>query len=156
MMGTGKTTTGALVAEGLSVPFHDLDTEIMLDTGRTIPELFGSGEEAFRDAESTVLTRLADEPASVISTGGGAILRATNVETMRRTGAIVLLTAKVETLADRIGEDEERPLSDGPTSLRDLATARSAAYRNAADFIVSTDDKSPDAVAREVMTCSAM
>lgn len=154
MMGTGKTTVGALVAEQLSRPFADLDTEIMVHTGRTIPELFQAGEERFREMESMVLARLAEDDPSVISTGGGSTLRSSNVEIMRRTGTLVLLTASITEITDRIGNAENRPLATGTPALSDLAASRGSSYEDAADITVDTDGKSPDIVAEEVVMCS--
>ena len=154
MMGTGKTTVGALVAEQLTRPFADLDTEIMVHTGRTIPELFQAGEERFREMESMVLARLAEGEPSVISTGGGSILRPSNVDIMRRTGTLVLLTASTAEISDRIGIAVDRPLATGTSALSDLATSRDASYEDAADATVDTDGKSPDSVAEEVVACS--
>ena len=74
MMGTGKTTVGALVAQQLGKPFVDLDTEVMVATGKTIHDLFAEGEEMFRSAESAVLIAAANRTPAVISTGGGAVL----------------------------------------------------------------------------------
>ncbi len=154
MMGTGKTTVGALVAEQLSRPFSDLDTEIMVHTGRTIPELFEAGEERFREMESMVLARLAEGGPSVISTGGGSVLRPSNVEIMRRTGTLVLLTASTVEITDRIGDADDRPLAADASSLSNLAASRRASYDDAADVTVDTDGKSPDVVAEEVVMCN--
>jgi shikimate kinase len=156
MMGTGKTTVGALVAEQLARPFSDLDTEMMVHTGRTIPELFEAGEDRFRELESMVLARLAESDPSVISTGGGAILRSANVDVMKATGTLVLLTAPVDEIAARIGDDRNRPLAEGGVSLSKLAANRLVAYQEAADHSVETGDKQPGAVAKEVIACSVM
>ena len=156
MMGTGKTTVGALLAEHLTCPFSDLDTEIMLHTGRTIPELFEAGEERFREMESMVIARLAEAAPSVISTGGGSVVRPSNVEVMRRTGTLVLLTASVDEITERISDDRDRPLARGVSSLSVLEASRRAAYDAAADFTVDTDAKSPDSVAQEVAACVVM
>jgi shikimate kinase len=154
MMGTGKTTVGALVAEQLTRSFMDLDTEIMLHTGRTIPELFEAGEERFREMESMVLARLAEGDPSVISTGGGSILRPSNVEIMRRTGTLVLLTASTAEITARIRDADDRPLATDTSALSDLAISRTASYEDAADVTVDTDGKSPDVVAEEVVMCN--
>jgi shikimate kinase len=154
MMGTGKTTVGALVAEQLTRSFMDLDTEIMVHTGRTIPELFEAGEERFREMESMVLARLAEGDPSVISTGGGSILRPSNVEIMRRTGTLVLLTASTAEITARIRDADDRPLATDTSALSDLAISRTASYEDAADVTVDTDGKSPDVVAEEVVMCN--
>jgi shikimate kinase len=153
MMGTGKTTVGALVAEQLTRPFSDLDTEIMLHTGRTVSELFEAGEERFREMESMVIARLAEAVPSVISTGGGSVLRPSNVELMRRTGTLILLTASVDEIIERIGDDRDRPLARGASALSVLEAGRRATYDAAADFTVDTDARSPQTVAQEVAAC---
>ena len=56
MMGSGKTTTGRLLARRLGRVFHDSDEEILLRTGMSVPAIFAErGEAAFRAAERTVL-----------------------------------------------------------------------------------------------------
>jgi shikimate kinase len=86
--------------------------------------------------------------------GGGSILRPSNVEIMRRTGTLVLLTASTAEITDRIGDADDRPLAAGTSALPDLATSRQASYEDAADVTVDTDGKSPDIVAEEVMMCN--
>lgn len=156
MMGTGKTTVGALVAERLKRPFVDLDTEIMLATGRTVPELFAEGEAEFRAAESTALVAASHRSDSVISTGGGAVLAKANLETMRATGVTVLLTASTDTIMDRIGDGQDRPLAHSRDAVAAIADLRTAVYLEASDHAVNTEGKDPLAVAEEVLACVAM
>ena len=57
--GSGKTTTGKLLAKELQLPFTDLDVVIEATAGKTIPEIFSrSGEPAFRTLESECLRDL--------------------------------------------------------------------------------------------------
>ena len=125
----------------------------MLHTGRTIPELFEAGEERFREMESMVIARLAEAEPSVISTGGGSVLRPSNVEIMRRTGKLVLLTASIDEITERIGDDRDRPLARGASALAILEESRRAAYAAAADFTVDTGARSPQTAAQEVAAC---
>ena len=55
----------------------------------------------------------------VIDTGGGAILRAQNVEALKKNGTVFWLTASVETIAKRIGGDNQRPSLTGTKSFVD-------------------------------------
>jgi len=71
--GTGKTSSGKLLAEALELPFHDLDIEIETGSGRKIPDIFATdGEASFREFERAGLERLL-AGGGVISLGGGAL-----------------------------------------------------------------------------------
>jgi shikimate kinase len=153
MMGTGKTTVGALIAERLSLPLIDTDAEVMTATGQTIPELFAESEESFRSVESSVIAALAEGPPSVISTGGGAVLDPMNVAVMRRTGRVVLLEASPTDLEDRLDLDGNRPLLATRDDIRRIAQERLDRYRSASHHRVTTDDRSPNEVANEVLAC---
>ena len=63
-MGTGKTTTGRLLAQVLSRSFIDLDQHIELRNGMQISEMFAKhGEESFREKEEeAVLSMPFDSP----------------------------------------------------------------------------------------------
>jgi shikimate kinase len=156
MMGTGKTTVGALVAQKLGFPFVDLDTEVMVATGKTIHDLFAEGEEVFRVAETEALAMAASGTPAVISTGGGAVLAQKNLNTMKDTGITVLLTASVATIVERIGHDENRPLAQSNEALTAIADLRMATYLAASDHAVDTEGKATESVVEEVLACVAM
>ena len=74
--GSGKTTTGKLLAEELHLPFTDLDEVIEATAGKTISEIFStSGEPAFRILESECLRDLLDSPPKCHSTGRWYIIK---------------------------------------------------------------------------------
>lgn len=156
MMGTGKTTVGALIAEELERPFVDIDTQIMTVTGKTIPELFAEGEHVFRVAETEAIEAAAVNDPSVISTGGGSVLAKVNLERMRTTGVTILLTASIDTITHRINGGADRPLATSQETLAAIAELRSATYLAAADHAVATDGLGAVEVAKEVLRCVAM
>ncbi|MBW4841609.1 MAG: dephospho-CoA kinase, partial [Paenibacillaceae bacterium] len=56
MMGTGKSTVGALLAAETGLTLVDLDQRIVQEAGRTIPDIFAAeGEAYFRELESALL-----------------------------------------------------------------------------------------------------
>jgi shikimate kinase len=98
-MGTGKTTIGGELAEISSLPFIDMDDVIVEKTGATIPEIFRyAGEKAFRMIEREVLFEVAGKGRGIVATGGGAPVNPLNRSVMKATGAIINLTAPLETL----------------------------------------------------------
>lgn len=153
MMGTGKTTVGALAAQELGRAFIDLDAEIVLSTGETIPALFEKGEAVFRAAETEALTAVAGRRDAVISTGGGAVLVQKNLDAMKGSGVTVLLTAPVSTIVERIAEGEGRPLAESDEALAVIADLRMATYLAASDHAVDTEGKDPGSVSKEVLAC---
>lgn len=136
-------------------PFVDLDRRIEQSADLSIPEIFRThGETWFRDRESEVLrAAAAEETASVIATGGGAVLRASNVELMQNAGAVVYLEASPEVLWQRVKANKNRPLlaSENPREvLERLCAERQALYEKAGSLRVQTDGRTADDVAREI------
>jgi shikimate kinase len=155
MMGAGKTTTGRLVAEKLGWEYLDSDAEVVRETGLTVPELFvRDGEVSFRDAEARVLRRACESASPVVvSVAGGAVLRAENRALLGASGRVIWLRARVETLAQRVGDGAGRPLLDGDplAALRVLDAVRRPLYAVVADVVVDVDELSPDEVATRIV-----
>jgi len=153
-MGAGKSTIGRVLAAELHLGFRDSDKVIEERTGADIPWIFDmEGEEGFRDRESAVLDELAKESNVVIATGGGIILRPQNRSRMTESGYVCYLTASIEQLVERTARDKKRPLlqvENPRQKIIDLVALRDPLYREAADFIVNTDRRSPKLVAQEI------
>jgi shikimate kinase len=125
-MGSGKTTVGALLAERLGWRFLDLDREIELRDGRTVPEIFrGSTEAHFRHLETAALASLLGQRRVVLALGGGAPEQLGNrllLEQTPRT-AVVYLSAPYATLVKRCAQQAAEPGAVGRPVLVDLAAA---------------------------------
>lgn len=135
MPGCGKSTLGQAVAAALQREFVDCDAEIVRRADKSIPEIFAQdGEGAFRALESGVLADVCRGHGLVISTGGGAVLRAENRDAMRQNGRVCLIRRALA-LLPRDG----RPLSASEDAVARLWEARRAAYETAADFPVEND-----------------
>lgn len=155
-MGAGKSTIGRVLAAELHMVFRDSDKVIEDRTGADIPWIFDmEGEEGFRDRESAVLAELSSESHAIIATGGGIILRQENREMMKASGHVCYLTASIEQLVERTARDKKRPLLqvDNPRQkIIDLLAIRDPLYRDAADFIINTDRRSPKLVVQEIVS----
>ena len=153
MMGSGKTSTGKVLARLAKMNFVDLDDEIEAQTRLSVNEIFAQkGEPFFRAEEKKALARAAVRQNTVVATGGGIVLNPENVTTMMQTGRVVYLSALFETLWGRVREKRDRPLISVPdprgTFLK-LFEVRRPLYGAAASAEVVTDGLTPEQVAEK-------
>jgi shikimate kinase / 3-dehydroquinate synthase len=153
-MGTGKSTVGRLVAERAGVPFIDLDDLVVERAGRSIPDIFATdGEAAFRRLEADALAHVLGGPPHVLALGGGTLLDRDRRRHALAQARVVTLTARPETLADRVA-GHGRPLLDAAPDrlarIRELLEARAEAYAES-HTAVATDGRSVEAVAEDVL-----
>lgn len=137
MTGSGKTSFGKELSRKLDRPFIDTDDVIEQTTHRTIPELFEIGEPHFRTIETSICKQVASQSAySIISCGGGVILKEENIRALEKTGWIVFIDRPVEHIIKDIQLDHRPLLKKGAKKLYQLYKDRINLYRAAADFIV--------------------
>jgi len=160
--GTGKSTSGQILATLLKLNFVDMDSKIERQEGRIISEIFSLiGEHGFRRLETKLLESIALEKMQVISTGGGLPTLLKNRMIMARTGKIVYLTATAETIYERLLEQSSqlrenavRPMlvSDNPMQrIRELLVEREDDYYGASDLIVDTESCTPEQVSQKII-----
>ena len=114
MMGVGKSTVGRKLAQLLDVPFADADDEIEEAAQMTVVEIFERyGEAHFRDGERRVIARLLQGGPMVLATGGGAFVQPATRAMILERGIAVWLDSDVDTLLDRVGRKDSRPLLRG-------------------------------------------
>lgn len=145
-MGTGKTSTGKLLANRMGYSFVDTDAKIEQECQMSIKEMFAVyGEAYFREREAKLAERLADGSNAVISTGGGVVLNPENMKFLRRNGVIVCLKAAIDVIVERTGRRSSRPLLEKEDRLKavsELLRAREPLYAQA-DFSLDTSGISP-------------
>ncbi|MEY8353564.1 shikimate kinase [Lachnospiraceae bacterium 54-53] len=155
-MGTGKTTVSGYLKDVLAMDEVDVDAMIVQDQKMPIKDIFAvHGEEYFRNCESNAILALQNLRRSVISCGGGAVIREENVKNLKKCSRIVLLTASPETILKRVKSSDERPILNGNMNvefIKELMAKRADYYRNAADVIVETDHKSIRQICEDLIT----
>lgn len=113
MMGVGKSSVGRRLATLLDCTFVDADEEIERSAQMSIPEIFETyGEDYFRDGERRVIARLIDEcdGCCVIATGGGAFCNDETRALILARALTIWLDSDVDTLVERTGRKDNRPL----------------------------------------------
>ncbi len=154
-MGAGKTSVGRELSKKLRMDFYDLDSEVERTQGLSVTEIFeAGGEESFRQKETEVLSTLSQKTTpSVISTGGGAVLRQQNRDMMDASGEIFYLKADIDTLWNRVRRKKGRPLldvEDPRTEFQELFMKRKDIYERL-PHAVSTDNMSVSEVADRIV-----
>ena len=154
-MGAGKSTIGRLLAKELRLPFKDSDKEIEQRTGADIPWIFDvEGEQGFREREQAIISELCELDGVVIATGGGAVLRQANRDSLKAGGQVVYLYTSIEQQLGRTSRDRNRPLlqtADPEKVLVDLMAIRDPLYREIADIVIETDERPPRMVVHEIL-----
>ncbi|MDY2628663.1 MAG: shikimate kinase [Lachnospiraceae bacterium] len=154
-MGCGKSTVSSFLCKMLAMDSVEMDAVIVEREGMSINDIFTQyGEEYFRNLETNLLIELSRKNQLVVSCGGGAALRDVNVQHMKTNGRVVLLTAKPETILERVKDNDDRPLLRGNKNVEfigDLMEKRRAKYEAAADIVISTDDKSVLEICQEMI-----
>ena len=138
MPGSGKSSLGKKVASNLGLPYVDTDQRIEQAFGCPTREIFERyGEAAFRSAETNVLIQFTRETGSLVSTGGGMVLREENREIMRNHGVIVLVDRPLEEIMGDI-KLNRRPLlaQKGLPEVERLYYERIDTYRSLADAVL--------------------
>lgn len=152
-MGTGKTAVGRELARMLNMKLIDIDAGIEAAEGMRIPDIFSCfGEARFRDIEAEVVSKYAGLDNSIISTGGGVVLREENIRALRKNGIIFCLSANPETIVKRTEGNDDRPLlkSDDPLGkVIELMQCRRPFYEKAG-IMIDTEGRTPLQVAEEI------
>lgn len=151
-MGSGKSTTGRILADSLGWTFIDTDTVIEEQAGLSINEIFNRyGETYFRELEQEAVAQIASLRQAVIATGGGAVLSGVNIRRLREGNKVIWLQVRPETALKRAGAAGNRPLLQGQKleEILELYKRRERAYAFA-DLWLATDAKEAEEVAAEI------
>ena len=154
-MGAGKSTISSTLSDIFAMDVVEMDQLIAEREGMSIPEIFDTyGEPYFRDLETNLLVEMQSKKNVIISCGGGVPMREVNVREMKKNGKVILLTAKPETILERVKDSHDRPLLENNKNVEFIANLmeqRWEKYQAAADIIIETDGKSAFEICEEII-----
>ena len=154
-MGVGKSTVSNSLQNTFAMDVVEMDEMIAKKNNMSISEIFDlHGEEYFRNEETNLLKEVGNEKNKIVSCGGGVAMREVNVQEMRKSGKVILLTAKPETILERVKENHDRPLLENNKTVEyvsELMEKRRPAYEAAADIVIATDGKSANEICEEII-----
>ncbi len=156
LMGAGKTRIGYEFAKNQGIRFVDLDREIESAAGCSIADIFDRyGEQAFRDGESKVLSRLLvdDLEPLILATGGGAFMKEENRRCIAENSTSIWLKADIDLLVERTSRTNHRPLLNNGNPkqiLENLIEARYPIYE-LSDIVIDVKDVTPKTMVRNII-----
>lgn len=161
-MGSGKSTTGPLLAKALGWSFVDLDAMIVARVGMPIATYFReAGEPAFREVEWETLQETQRLEQHVIAVGGGALCRQDTLAWALANGLVVYLEVSIKELITRLRKEQAtRPMLLGPAGellddaavyarINGLLEGRLAFYRQS-HLTIPTDGRPPVDIADQL------
>ncbi len=153
-MASGKSVVGRRLSKRMGFDFLDTDKKIEEITGASISWIFDiEGEEKFREREAKVFSELAVLENTIISTGGGIILREEN-RILLKENIVIHLDVSIQTQIERTLNDKKRPLIkdhvDKETVLREIADKRNPLYKEYSNITISEKDN-PDLAVEEIL-----
>lgn len=146
MPACGKTTVGKLLSKSLGRKVIDTDALITERAGKDIPTIFEEdGEAVFREIEAKIVRECAAMTGVIIATGGGAVLRADNVDALKENGRLYFIDRPLE----RLMPTGDRPLASTREAIKKRYEERYGIYTAAADVTVDAACN-PRAVAEKI------
>ena len=154
--GAGKSTIAGELKDKLEMDRVEMDQMIVEKQGMSISEIFDEyGEAYFRNLESNTLIELQKRKQTIVSCGGGVVMREENTDHMKKNGRVVLLTAKPETIYERVKDSDERPILNNNMNVEfisGLMDKRKDRYEAVADITVATDGKNVTQICEEIIS----
>ena len=154
-MGSGKTSTGTILAKEMGFDFVDTDEEVVERTGVSIAYIFDvEGESGFRQREHQALMKFLDKDNMVIATGGGIITHDKSRVILQDQKKVVYLKTSIEKQIERATVSDKRPLlidTDPASKLQELMLTREPLYEEISDIKIDTNERRPSEIALEII-----
>lgn len=158
-MGSGKSTVGRRLSQLIHLPCIEMDDLVYKKTNtRNMNEVFAlGGELLLRETEIAIAKEVASKDRLILSAGGGVVLNKIILDYFKHKGGeVIFLNASFETIVDRIGKDDSRPLFKQIAAAKNLYDFRQSLYVNYADEIIDVDSLSVEEIAWTIKNLCAI
>jgi shikimate dehydrogenase len=133
---SGKSKYAKLFEEVLNKKLYDTDNEIEKIINTTIFDYFQTHtEKEFREIETSVIKDIYKNNNLIISTGGGSIKEAENIDYLKQNGVLVFLDRDPEEISKKVIKG--RPLIKKSDDIIVLAEERMPLYKKACDISIA-------------------
>ncbi len=152
--GSGKSSVGKELTNLMNLQHIDTDSLIETKVGKRIADIFlEDGESKFREIEREVVLDSLNLENAVISLGGGSILDSEVAARLRNESNVVYLEVSISNAAPRVGFNTDRPLlvANPRQQWLKLMEARKSIYEELGSKQISTDNRKPKEIAKELM-----
>ena len=147
---SGKSVVGETLAAKLCWKMLDTDRLIEDLTCQPVEKLVSlHGWSYFRKIESSIVKKVSAMDRIVLSTGGGVVMDAGNIDSLKRNGWLIWLDCKPEVLIKRMENDQisgrVRPPLNGKDpilEIKEVLEFRRPFYKKAADYVLDTSSLS--------------
>ena len=154
LIGSGKTTIGTELARELNLGFLDLDQVMDSRLGYSFHKLVAEqGWLSFRELEYSIMKYFAEQDRTVVCLGGGTVRYEWNNDAIRGTGPVILLNVPIETIIDRIRDNDRPRVNPGTDLAKDLEimwTRDRHKYFDAADIVYDCAGRSLEEELKEL------
>ena len=153
MMGSGKSSIGAMVSKKLNIPFIDIDNLIEERTGMTVSEIFKvNGEDYFRGLEEKITIKSLKHKNVVVSLGGGGFINDKIRKDVLTNHFSFWLNWDDLVLIKRIKDSKKRPLASKSTEqeIKTIINKRKKVYSKA-DFKINCNKLTKSEIVKTII-----
>lgn len=153
-MGSGKSTVARLIGKLTNMGVVEMDDLTLKASKRkSVSEIFEKdGEVRFRELEIETARKIKDMDNVVVSTGGGVVMNKIILDYLKQnSGIIVYLETSFYEIERRLANVKDRPLFKNILAARKLYEFRTPLYDFFSEYMVTTNDKTPQQVAQEIV-----
>lgn len=146
MPGSGKTTISKALKDKTGWDLIDLDEFLVQHFQMSIPEMFAISEDYFRDHETQVCHLLKNKHRTILSCGGGVILRKENMDALKENGIICLLNRDLDKIINDVDTTSRPLLKEGKHKIKTLYEKRWPLYESSADIVIDNNGTVDDTI----------